>query len=231
MPVDVKAPFANSLSGIDALGQQSLGNATTLTGLRQQKELEKAQERATKAANKYASKSAMQANLQAKMTGGSVDFGAGAGGGNFDGGPIDFGGSGKVNTKARSTAINAAKKYLGTPYSWGGGGMRGPTRGIGRGANTVGFDCSGLVRYAYNMAGKKMPRTSGPQAAMGKRTSVYNLRPGDLISRPGHIMIYIGGGKILEAPRTGKNVRIMSMKARGVSDRGWFGVRVRFAGE
>ena len=230
MPVDVKAPFANSLSGVDALGQQALGNSNTLTGLKQQKDLEKAQERATKAANKYAQQSALNANLQAKVTGGSMDSSAGAGG-NFDGGPIDFGGSGKINQKARTTAINAAKKYLGTPYSWGGGGLTGPTRGFGRGANTVGFDCSGLLRYAYNMAGKKMPRTSGPQAATGKRTSVYNLRPGDLIARPGHIMMYIGGGKIIESPRTGKSVRIMTMKARGISDRGWFGVRVRFAGE
>lgn len=228
MPVDVKAPYANSLSGVESLGQQSLGNYSTLVGLKQQKALEKAQAAATKAAQKYADKNAQisNANLKATFSGGNISYGGVSAGG------VSFKGFSGLNEKARSKAINAAKKYLGTWYSWGGGSLTGPSKGIGRGANTVGFDCSGLVRYAYNMAGKKMPRTSGPQAAMGKRTSVYNLRPGDLIGRPGHIVMYIGGGKIIEAPSTGKKVRIMSMKARGIRDGGgWFGVRIRFAGE
>lgn len=223
MPVDVKAPYANSLTGVENLGQQSLSNYSTLVGLKQGKTLEKAQDAASKAAQKYASKSALNANLSVTSSGGNMSI---------SGGGVGFGGFKGLNEKARSKAINAAKKYLGTPYSWGGGAMRGPSKGIGRGRNTVGFDCSGLVRYAYNMAGKKMPRTSGPQAAMGKRTSVNNLRPGDLIGRPGHIVMYIGGGKIIEAPRTGKKVRIMSMKSRGIRDGGgWFGVRIKFAGE
>lgn len=226
MPVDVKAPYANSLSGVDNLGQQSLNNYSTLVGLKQQRELDKAQTAAAKAAQKYSKKSALSANLTAKFSGGNMTAGSiSSGGTNFG----DFKG---LNEKARSKAINAAKKYLGTWYSWGGGGMRGPSKGIGRGRNTVGFDCSGLVRYAYNMAGKKMPRHSSAQAAMGRRTSVYNLRPGDLIARPGHIVMYIGGGKIIEAPSTGKKVRIRSMKQRGIRDGGgWFGVRVKFAGE
>lgn len=226
MAVDVKAPYANSLSGVDSLGQQSLGNYSTLVGLKQNKALEKAQAAASKAAQKYATKSTLNANLSVTSSGGNMSVtGIGSGGTSFG----DFKG---LNEKARGKAINAAKKYLGLPYSWGGGGMTGPSKGIGRGRNTVGFDCSGLVRYAYNMAGKKMPRHSSAQMAMGKRTSVNNLRPGDLIGRPGHIVMYIGGGKIIEAPSTGKKVRIMNMKSRGMSDgRGWFGVRVKFAGE
>lgn len=229
MAVDVKTPYANSLTGVDSLGQQSLSNYSTLVGLRQAKELERAQAAASKAAGKYASKSALSANLTAKMSGGGVSY---SGGGSISAGGTNFGDFKGLNEKARGKAINAAKKYLGIDYSWGGGALRGPSKGIGRGRNTVGFDCSGLVRYAYNMAGKKMPRHSSAQMAMGKRTSVNNLRPGDLIGRPGHIAMYIGGGKIIEAPSTGKKVRIMTMKSRGMSDgRGWFGVRVKFAGE
>ena len=227
MPVDVKTPFSVSLSGVDSLGQQSLGNATTLNSLKQQKAYEKASSDATAAAQKYQTAMSQQANLSITQTGGG--FSSGGFSGDYT---ADFSGSGKVNSGARQKAINAASKYIGTPYSWGGGSLKGPSRGIGRGANTVGFDCSGLVRYAYAQAGMKMPRHSSAQFAMGKRTSVNNLRPGDLIGRPGHIMIYIGGGKILEAPSTGKHVRIMSMKSRGVSDsRGWFGIRIRFNGE
>lgn len=227
MAVDVKTPYNVSLGGVESLGQQSLGNATTLNSLKQQKAYEKASADATAAAQKYQTAMSQQANLSITQTGGG--FSTGGFSGSYT---ADFSGSGKVNSGARQTAINAASRYIGTPYSWGGGGTKGPSRGIAQGARTVGFDCSGLVQYAYAQAGMKMPRHSSAQFAMGKRTSVNNLRPGDLIGRPGHIMIYIGGGKILEAPSTGKHVRIMSMKSRGVSDsRGWFGIRVRFNGE
>ena len=227
MAVDVKTPYSVSLGGVDSLGPQSLANATTLNSLKQQKAYEKASADATAAAQKYQTAMSQQANLSITQTGGG--FSSGGFSGDYT---ADFSGSGKVNTAARQKAISAASKYIGTPYSWGGGSLKGPSRGIGRGARTVGFDCSGLVRYAYAQAGMNMPRHSSAQFAMGKRTSVNNLRPGDLIGRPGHIMIYIGGGKILEAPSTGKNVRIMSMKSRGVSDsRGWFGIRIRFNGE
>src|SRR5690606_23258022 len=52
-------------------------------------------------------------------------------------------------------ALAAAKKALGTPYSWGGGSPQGPTRGIAHGRGTVGFDCSGLALYAWAQAGVK----------------------------------------------------------------------------
>lgn len=237
MAVDVKTPFQASLSGVDALGQQSFGNESTLNSLRQQKMYETASADAAKAAQKYNTALSNQASLSVTQTGGGVEYssnftsggGSGGGGGNY---AADFSGSGKVNTAARQGAISAASKYIGTPYSWGGGSLKGPSRGIGRGARTVGFDCSGLVRYAYAQVGKSMPRHSSAQFAMGKRTSVNNLRPGDLVGRPGHIAIYIGNGKILEAPSTGKHVRVMSMKSSGMTDaRGWFGIRVRFKGE
>lgn len=124
-----------------------------------------------------------------------------------------------------STIISAAQKQLGVPYSWGGGGSKGKSRGIGRGANTVGFDCSGLVQYAYARAGLKVPRVSYGQLS-GKKYAVNSLRPGDLLGprHGGHVAIYLGNGKIIEAPRTGLNVRIRSLGKNEMKS--WWGVKI-----
>jgi cell wall-associated NlpC family hydrolase len=115
-----------------------------------------------------------------------------------------------------SRIVAAAMKELGIPYSWGGGGAGGPSKGIEQGRNTVGFDCSGLVQYAYAKVGLKMPRVSYGQLQMGSRAALKNLRPGDLVGfgNGHHIGIYIGGGKFIESPHTGAQVRISSLSGR-----------------
>lgn len=121
----------------------------------------------------------------------------------------------------RAKIIEAAKRFIGTPYSWGGGNSKGPTLGIGTGSypkqatTTVGFDCSGLVQYAYAQVGIKMPRVSYGQLKQGSRTSISSLQPGDLVGFGDghHIAIYVGNGKIIEAPRTGLNVRVRALSA------------------
>lgn len=120
---------------------------------------------------------------------------------------------------ARQKIIEGAQKWIGTPYSWGGGGVSGPTLGKPTGTypkqatTTVGFDCSGLVQYAYARAGIKMPRVSYGQLKQGTRTAIQNLSPGDLVGfgNGGHIAIYLGNGQIIEAPSTFKNVRIRKL--------------------
>lgn len=116
-----------------------------------------------------------------------------------------------------TTAAEAAMKWLGTPYAWGGGDVTGPTRGIQQGANTVGFDCSGLVTYAWARAGVRLPHYAPAQWAAGPHPSRDELQPGDLVffahdpSNPAtihHVGIYIGDGKMVEAPFTGARVRI-----------------------
>jgi cell wall-associated NlpC family hydrolase len=105
--------------------------------------------------------------------------------------------------------IKAAASQLGKPYVWGGGTFEGPTGG--------GFDCSGLVLYAaYQASGGRIRLThySGDQIHAGIGIPWAFKRPGDLIffSYPGaggphHVAIYVGGDRILHAPRTGDVVR------------------------
>ena len=105
--------------------------------------------------------------------------------------------------------IKAAASQLGKPYVWGGGNFNGPTGG--------GFDCSGLVLYAaYQASGGRirLPHYSGDQIHAGTGIPWALKRPGDLIffSYPGaggphHVAIYVGGDRILHAPRTGDVVR------------------------
>lgn len=98
--------------------------------------------------------------------------------------------------------IDAGERYLGVPYKWGG------TTASG------GFDCSGFVQQVYSDLGIKLPRVSADQARTGSPVaSLSEAQPGDLVfwrgsgSRPNHIGIYAGDGKMLVAPRTGDVVK------------------------
>ena len=89
-------------------------------------------------------------------------------------------------------AISVAKANLGVPYRWGGISPRG-------------FDCSGLVKYSYGKAGKVLPRTAADMFYT-KGYRVSSLKAGDLMffapnkaSRPTHVAIYIGNGKMIQA--------------------------------
>lgn len=107
-------------------------------------------------------------------------------------------------------AVQAAMREQGIPYSWGGGTPAGPTRGIGRGAGTTGFDCSSLVQYAWAKMGVQLPRTTYQQIKVGRAIpNISQAQPGDLIfPHPGHVQLYIGNGKVIEAPFTGGTVRV-----------------------
>ncbi|GAA4810467.1 transglycosylase SLT domain-containing protein [Nocardioides caeni] len=104
--------------------------------------------------------------------------------------------------------VAEAKKYLGLPYVWGGTSI------------TKGVDCSGLVQSVYKALGYDLPRVSADQARSGTAVpSLAEARPGDLIAWDNssrnngadHIAIYIGDGKMIEAPRTGLDVRILDV--------------------
>jgi cell wall-associated NlpC family hydrolase len=101
-------------------------------------------------------------------------------------------------------AVSMALKELGTPYVWGG-------------AAPGGFDCSGLVSWAYAQAGLGgLPHFTGALWASGTHISAGELAPGDLVFYNGlnHVGMYIGGGNFVEAPHTGDVVKISSMSSR-----------------
>lgn len=103
-------------------------------------------------------------------------------------------------------AIKAAVSKLGAPYVWG-----------ATGPNT--FDCSGLTSWAWKQAGVQIPRTSQQQARYGRRVSLKDVRPGDLITSnwgsgpSSHVALYVGNGRVIHAPRPGSVVKYAKLDA------------------
>lgn len=104
----------------------------------------------------------------------------------------------RVSSQSASI-VKTAKKYVGTPYRSGG-------------TTPKGFDCSGFTSYVYKKAGvKNLPRTTSGQRHVGKKISKKSAKPGDLIYSPGHVAIYLGGNKQIDAPRPGKGVQVRAI--------------------
>jgi cell wall-associated NlpC family hydrolase len=102
-----------------------------------------------------------------------------------------------------SGVVGIAMQELGTPYVWGG-------------SAPGGFDCSGLVMWAYAQVGVSLPHSSYAQWGYGVPVSPDQLEPGDLVffDGLGHVGIYIGGGQFIEAPHTGAFVQISNLADR-----------------
>ncbi|MCP3756439.1 C40 family peptidase [Streptomyces sp. TBY4] len=108
----------------------------------------------------------------------------------------DIAASGPASGRAM-TAVMAARSAVGRPYVWG---STGPS----------GFDCSGLMVWSYRQAGVALPRTSQAQRHAGRRVSLSEARPGDLVtyrSDASHVGMYVGNGQVVHAPYPGARVR------------------------
>jgi peptidoglycan DL-endopeptidase RipA len=134
-----------------------------------------------------------------------------------------------VGSNAAQIVIARALAQLGMPYAWGGGTASGPSRGIRDGGvadmfgdyNKVGFDCSGLMIYAFAGAGVGLPHYSGYQATAGQRVPLSQMAPGDMLfwatgGRIHHVALYIGNGQMIEAPYSGSRVRIAAVRYGGI---------------
>lgn len=117
--------------------------------------------------------------------------------------------------------IRRGSSQMGVPYSWGGGTLQGPSKGVESGANTVGFDCSGLMRYAFAGVGVLIPRFSGDQYNAGRHIPPNEARRGDLIFYgPGgsqHVTMYLGNGQMLEASGSADKVTVSPVRKAGMT--------------
>ncbi|RAV32078.1 hypothetical protein DLJ54_04930 [Corynebacterium heidelbergense] len=125
--------------------------------------------------------------------------------------------------------INRGSSQLGMPYAWGGGNAVGPTLGIRDGGvadsfgdyEKVGFDCSGLMVYAFAAAGIYLDHYSGYQYTAGRQVPASEAKRGDMLfwgaSGEEHVALYLGDGQMLEAPQSGSVVSISPVRYGGMA--------------
>jgi cell wall-associated NlpC family hydrolase len=106
-----------------------------------------------------------------------------------------------VSESAADRAASHAAKMLGRPYHFGGA------------SPSAGFDCSGLVQFSFRQAGVSVPHNTEQQRRTSRPVRLSDLRRGDLIffdqegKKNSHVGIYLGGGRFVHAPSSGKEVR------------------------
>ncbi|MGU3433181.1 NlpC/P60 family protein [Actinomycetes bacterium M1A6_2h] len=140
----------------------------------------------------------------------------------------------KVDTSLTGSAaielvVDRGMSQLGVQYSWGGGNANGPTKGIRDGGvadsygdyNKVGFDCSGLMMYAFGGLGIKLPHYTGYQYTAGTQIPSAQMKRGDMIfygpNASQHVALYLGDGKMLEAPQSGDVVKVSPVRYSGMT--------------
>jgi cell wall-associated NlpC family hydrolase len=98
-------------------------------------------------------------------------------------------------------AVRAALAAVGTPYRWGGE------------SPSTGFDCSGLVRWAYGRVGVDLPHNSYALYGEGRRVSESGMEAGDVLFFEGfgHVGLYLGRGRMVPAPQSGQNVEVVRL--------------------
>ncbi|MBF6167603.1 C40 family peptidase [Streptomyces gardneri] len=131
-------------------------------------------------------------------------------------------------SSAIEIVVDRAMSQLGVTYAWGGGDEDGPTLGIRDGGvadshgdyHKVGFDCSGLMVYAFAGIGVSLPHYSGYQYNAGTRVPVDDRERGDMLfwgpNGSQHVALYLGDGKMVEAPQSGDVVKVSPVREGGI---------------
>ena len=98
-------------------------------------------------------------------------------------------------------AVKLALEAVGTPYRWGGE------------SPSTGFDCSGLVRWAYGRVGVDLPHNSYALYSEGRTVRESGMEAGDILffEGLGHVGLYLGRGRMVHAPQTGRNVEVVRL--------------------
>ncbi|MBS4730264.1 C40 family peptidase [Mycobacterium sp. SM1] len=128
-----------------------------------------------------------------------------AAGGSPDATPPDASPAGTPGGSQAAIAVQAALTQIGAPYAWGG-------------AAPGGFDCSGLVMWAFQQAGIAVPHSSQALAHGGQPVALSDLQPGDVLtfySDASHAGIYIGDGLMVHSSTYGQPVRVVPMTSSG----------------
>lgn len=104
-----------------------------------------------------------------------------------------------ISTPVRAATL--ALRMAGTPYRWSGE------------SPASGFDCSGLIRWAYGRVGVDLPHNSYALHGVGRRVSRERMETGDVLffSGLGHVGLYLGGGRMVHAPYSGKDVEVVRL--------------------
>jgi cell wall-associated NlpC family hydrolase len=100
----------------------------------------------------------------------------------------------------RQAVVDYANQFIGNPYVWGGTSL------------TRGTDCSGFVKGVYAHFGISLPRTSYSMRSVGYAVSFADIQPGDIVCYSGHVGIYAGNGKIVNAIDESRGIGMSNVK-------------------
>jgi cell wall-associated NlpC family hydrolase len=184
---------------LSLLGQQKTVLAHAQANLRQAIAAQQAAAAAAAAAQAAAVRAAQNAAVQQQSAAATQVASSGGGGGTA---PVSL-----PSGAGNSAAVAVAERYIGVPYVWGG-------------ESPSGFDCSGLVAYAYAQIGRSLPHYTVAQYDMFPKVPISQLQPGDIVFFYGlsHEAMYVGGGTLIQAPHTGAFVSYASLGSMGTPD-------------